>query len=177
MSDLENIAARLKAAREAAGFKTSRAFCEAFDVPRSTYSQHESGQFSLKDPVLKTYAEYLQVNFDWLKFGEGEPLNTKDTQRKNKLTHTLKKREMVTDIVEKRYSVLPVDESLLTTLLEELLNYSDGRAKKLTNKQIATAAAQLYDHLRKTENDPTLRRKMIKVAIDTFFHLANKKAD
>ncbi|MFN7096156.1 MAG: helix-turn-helix domain-containing protein [Gammaproteobacteria bacterium] len=175
MLDLEQIAARLKAAREAAGFKTSRAFCDAFDIPRSTYSQHESGQFSLKDPVLKNYAEYLQVNFDWLKFGEGEPLNIKDNKRKTKLTSTLKKGEMITDIIEKRYSVLPVDETLMAILLEELLNYSDGRAKKLTNKQMASAAAQLYDHLRKTENDLTLRRKMTKLAIETYFHLSAKK--
>ena len=136
MQDLENIAARLKAAREAAGFKTSRAFCDAFDVPRSTYSQHESGQFSLKDPVLKTYAGYLQVNFDWLNFGEGEPLNTKDTVRKNKLSSTLKKRDMVNDIVEKRYSVLPVDENLMTMLLEELFRYAEGRTKKISQKQM-----------------------------------------
>lgn len=66
---------RLKLAREYAGFKTPKAFADAAGVSNTTYHQYESGRSksSRSDDALKKLAKTANVNFEWLKYGEGMP--------------------------------------------------------------------------------------------------------
>src|SRR5438128_2280233 len=67
------LGARLRAARKAAGFNTSKAFLKKHKVPASTYSQHESGARIPDDTILEFYGKTFGVNIDWLKTGKGQP--------------------------------------------------------------------------------------------------------
>lgn len=170
-------ALRLRAARLTAGYQTSLAFCKQFRVPNSTYSQHESGKYALKDSVAKQYAEYLNVNFEWLKYGRGEAVDPQDSTRSGKIIDALHEDDLVKSILERRSAICPIDESLLTALVTALHYYSDSRTQKLTYEQIGAATAGLYIHLSKVDDDLELRDKMIKLAIGTYFHSSDQKSN
>src|SRR5580692_4644305 len=72
------LSARLRAARKAAGFKTSKSFIKKHKIPASTYSQHESGTRTPDDDTLKSYSKIFSVNFDWLTNGIGLPYKYAD---------------------------------------------------------------------------------------------------
>jgi phage repressor protein C with HTH and peptisase S24 domain len=62
---------RLKAAREARGYRTARAAAEAMGVAYSTYSAHENGEKGLSRSGQR-YARFFGVSLDWLLTGRGE---------------------------------------------------------------------------------------------------------
>lgn len=169
------IAARLQASRKAAGYKTAFAFCDAFNIPKSTYSQHESGIRTPKTAALKLYADSLGVDPNWLKTGEGDPLKASNPNLKAKLQKNMEtatqQNELVENILNRRHEIISVDEALLAELLEELLE----RAKMydLDANQLAHAATGLYTSLRQTSIDPASRKKMVQVAINTYFQFKN----
>lgn len=72
MTDINDIAARLKAARKNAGFKTAIAAAESLGVPYATYSQHENGTRGLTTDASELYARRYRVSLDWLLTGKGD---------------------------------------------------------------------------------------------------------
>ncbi len=70
-ADTAAIAARLKQARLAAGFRTQKAFWSAFGLPQATYSAHESSGRGLKRSVARDYCARLGIRLAWLLDGEG----------------------------------------------------------------------------------------------------------
>ena len=77
----EEISKRLRAARKAAGFKSAKEFAKAYDVPISTYSQHETGKRNISAELIVNYSDYFKINPYWLLTGNGEPFlseNQKD---------------------------------------------------------------------------------------------------
>jgi transcriptional regulator with XRE-family HTH domain len=83
MTNTIRLGARLRAARKAAGFKTSKEFLNKHSVPASTYSQHESGARVPDDETLKFYSKVFDINLDWLKKGNGQPFNNISISKKN----------------------------------------------------------------------------------------------
>lgn len=73
------VARRLKAARQAAGFRSAAAFARRFEqthgVQESTYRSHENGSRDLSAPVAALYAMLLKVDVRWLLYGEGDMSN------------------------------------------------------------------------------------------------------
>ena len=69
---LDSVAARLRHAREAAGFRNSTDFCRAQGLRHNTYDHHETGRRGIKLQTLKDYASMLRVNLAWLVEGEGQ---------------------------------------------------------------------------------------------------------
>lgn len=63
---------RLKAAREAAGYKTAAIAAEALGVSYSTYASHENGSRGVSRPALTQYAKRFKVTTDWLLSGKGD---------------------------------------------------------------------------------------------------------
>lgn len=67
----KNQAARLRQARIARGYKTQRSFSDALGIKQPTYHQHEAAKRRLDDETALIYAEKLDVDVGWIKFGEG----------------------------------------------------------------------------------------------------------
>lgn len=70
MNKNEEIGARLKQARIAAGFKTARAAAESLGVPYPTYSAHENGTRGVVREA-EIYTRRLKISLDWLMHGKG----------------------------------------------------------------------------------------------------------
>lgn len=64
------IAARLKDARERAGFRSAKEFSKSKGLTGSTYGSHENGTRGLDLHVLGRYAKLLNVSTWWLATGE-----------------------------------------------------------------------------------------------------------
>lgn len=67
------IANRLRAARKAAGYKTSSEAASSFNLPISTYSQYELAKRSINLEILLQFSQKLQINPFWLFTGKGDP--------------------------------------------------------------------------------------------------------
>ena len=66
-SDIDKlIGYRLQVARKALGFTSARAFARHYDIPATTYAQHETGKRSLNPSILTAYCEKLNITPDWL---------------------------------------------------------------------------------------------------------------
>ena len=170
MLDKLKIGARLRAARKAAGFKTSLAFCEKFTIPSSTYSQNESGVKAPRTEALKKYAECLGVNFEWLKSGIGEPILEENTHKTMCIKEDLSETNMADELIGQRYALSPIDESLLADVLRVLLQHFQVKEKNdIDPEVIAKAVSGLYNNLRKMDKDPHIRTQLIKVAVETYF--------
>ena len=63
------IGARLREARNKAGFKTSASFAEKLGINKPTYSNHENGNRAISIETLMQYAEYLKVSWEYLATG------------------------------------------------------------------------------------------------------------
>jgi phage repressor protein C with HTH and peptisase S24 domain len=67
-------AARLRAAREAAGFKSARDAAQRFRWRASTYMAHENGQNGIRTEPALAYARAFGVDPGWLMTGIGKEL-------------------------------------------------------------------------------------------------------
>lgn len=65
--------ARLRWARNDAGFSKQIQAVERFEWPASTYSAHESGRRNFGRQQAQIYAHAFRVNYIWLLDGIGEP--------------------------------------------------------------------------------------------------------
>lgn len=73
----EIIAARLTAARKV-DYSSARGFAVAFQIPVTTYSQHETGKRALGVSALLEYSDYLKVSPAWVLTGRGLPYPNDD---------------------------------------------------------------------------------------------------
>jgi transcriptional regulator with XRE-family HTH domain len=90
MSLAEEICIRLKIARISAGYDSVAKFSKAFDIPKTTYFQHENGTTALHIELLENYAQILGVTNRWLLTGEGYPLLVPDDTRAKFIQEELK---------------------------------------------------------------------------------------
>jgi transcriptional regulator with XRE-family HTH domain len=130
------LGARLRAARKAAGFKTSKSFLKKSKIPASTYSQHESGARIPDDDTLKFYSKLFTVNFDWLKNGKGLPY-TQIAPKNNTLEEELLN-------LEEFKSNTAINHAVFTTILRETIsNHASSIPTKII-KKIADDTLKLY---------------------------------
>lgn len=69
-------AARLKKAREDAGYSSASAAAEALGVPLATYTQHENGRRGIPRDAAPQYARRFKVPEEWLLYGKGGALQS-----------------------------------------------------------------------------------------------------
>lgn len=65
------VADRLKAAREGAGFDTAKAAADAIGIPVATYTQHENGTRGLPAGKARLYGKAFNATPEWLLYGRG----------------------------------------------------------------------------------------------------------
>lgn len=67
----QEMADRLKRAREHKGYLTATAAAEALGLPEQTYLAHENGSRGFRHSATR-YARFFGVNFAWLLTGQGK---------------------------------------------------------------------------------------------------------
>ncbi len=141
MSENIRFGARLRAARKAAGFLTAREFIDKYDIPKSTYSQHETGSRNPEDECVKHYAKLLNVRYAWLKDGDGLPFarmsETKKTTMQEELLDISPVKQQITDV------------TLLTKIFDELLQQHEMQNTKLNTKKLVAKAVKAYNEAMK----------------------------
>jgi transcriptional regulator with XRE-family HTH domain len=131
------LGARLRAARKAAGFKTSKTFLKESKIPASTYSQHESGARIPDDKILKFYSKIFTVNFDWLKEGKGLPYSNPN------LTNNILEEELL-DL--NKFKLDPsINQPILTTILHDLLSVHSEKIPNKLVKKIVIDSIKIYE--------------------------------
>lgn len=68
----EEVASRLRKARENAGFGTVAEAARSLGVNYQTYAGHENGNSGFKSPAAQLYSRKFKVSLDWLLTGRGE---------------------------------------------------------------------------------------------------------
>lgn len=159
----QKLGIRLRAARIAAGFKTSKEFTKAFDIPESTYSQHESGKRYPDDARMRFYADSFRVNYDWLQTGEGEPYGKHASMKKNESLA-----DHLFEIIDPQKNHLGFQTHLINEVLLE--NIVDGvlllsKDKKIATAKIAKIIAGVYSEIMSLEKDSEIQVKMVKSAL------------
>ncbi|MFT3741838.1 MAG: hypothetical protein QM752_04070 [Gammaproteobacteria bacterium] len=66
----QEIAIRLKQAREQAGFSSPEAFCQQYHLNVKEYTKHEAGAAALRASHALRYTQLLKVSIQWLMIGE-----------------------------------------------------------------------------------------------------------
>ena len=131
------LGARLRAARKAAGYKTSKNFLRESKIPASTYSQHESGARIPDDKSLKYYSKIFAVDFNWLKNGKGLPYS--HTKKTTKILE-----EELLDL--NKFKPNPsIDKSILTTILQELLSAHINKISYQMVQKIAVCIIHIHE--------------------------------
>lgn len=150
MTDIIRLGARLRAARKAAGFKTSKEFLKKHRVPASTWSQYESGARLPDDEILKSYSKIFAVSFDWLKTGKGKPYKQLTTTKQAVMA------EELADIGKWK-----INQELLSDILEKLLK---NRAPQLTAsmiKKVSADAANIYTKMLASTASSKTQKKVL----------------
>lgn len=138
MMDTLRVGARLKAARKAAGFKTSKEFIRKYHIPASTYSQHESGSRSPDSEALKFYSKSFGVSFDWLNTGKGLPYKNIQPAQRSAMT------EELIDLKILSNPVSTIDTKLLEDSLKKAINKHSITIPAATIKKIIQETIKLY---------------------------------
>jgi len=72
---IELIPVRLRAVRQARGFKNSTVFAEIVQRKRTTYRSHEQGEVMMGISDAIHYSKILNISLSWLLTGEGTPFD------------------------------------------------------------------------------------------------------
>ena len=142
---------RLRAARKAAGFKTSKEFIRKHDVPASTYSQHESGKRSPDNEMLKFYCKVFGVNMDWLVDGAGQPFAKPTTLQKNVINEELL--DISSQKKANKSDYADINQKLFTMILDGILElHRPTKFKNLSGSISKTAVSMYVETVKKYSN-------------------------
>ncbi len=83
----KEIAARLKQAREEAGFDSAEQFCQAHGLSLKEYSRHEAGTMILRASQAMHYCDLLHKSLHWLMLGDAWDQIKKERGQKSPLAH------------------------------------------------------------------------------------------
>lgn len=177
MKFIDNISKRLKIARFSCGYSTAKDFTEKFNIPASTYSQHENGKRSLSLENIMFYSDLLQINHIWLITGQGNPSKNDNPnefvgkiyleQEKLFASGGMEADEVELISLEKQYST--VNLRLLKTIFQELLPL----LKHIPDKEIEDVVNfcfELYNKVLSVHADEKERLKLIRICLESFFN-------
>ena len=171
------IALRLRVARKASGYKTSKEFAKKHNIAPSTYSQHETGKRLLSIESLLSYGETMEVNPSWILTGEGPPCfaNTGDNDRESKILKAIRSLEEAGEIraapgaliTNARYSNIDIMlfKSLLLAIIPFLKNFNDN----IAHEHFIDFSFQVYNQVVMTNVDSKTKRALIEISVQSFF--------
>lgn len=161
MMETIRLGARLRAARKAAGFNTSKAFLKKYKVPASTYSQHESGARTPDEDTLRYYSKVFAVSFAWLKAGSGQPFGRSTLSKTNIMKEELLDLTPLKSM--KKQTMSQIDQPLLTTILTDLINFHTANKSKQALSVTVKDAVKLYANVinHANENKSQIAKKYL----------------
>lgn len=166
----EAIAARLSAARRVR-YDSARSFAKEFNLPESTYSQHETGKRALSVNALMEYSDRLNVDPGWMLTGDGLPYPEEHdcTEKQAELyghLNDLDKEQLFECeqrfLIQHDYAMLdvPLFKEVLLRILEVSRNHSEIEAEDLLE-----FAFDAYNSVVQTSADVEDKIKMIELSI------------
>lgn len=172
----QNIAVRLKIARIASGFKTSKDFAEKQAIALSTYCQHETGKRPLSIEQLFFYAELTGVEPTWLLTGDGNPCSNSDNKHKEQTI--LQEQEklgcsgelavnaipLVSDQNRFSYVNMKLFKMIILNSLPFIQNISDAHIPETID-----FCFELYNRIITLDAKDEERIKVIKIGLKSFF--------
>ncbi|MCD6039571.1 MAG: family transcriptional regulator [Gammaproteobacteria bacterium] len=165
----DDIAKRVRAARKAVGFKSAKDFASKYNIPLSTYSQHETGKRSINAELIINYSSYFQINPCWLLTGHGEPFFGENQQDKK-------------DIIEREvFSISPkindqqnkynqIELALLRKILLAAEPLFEDKSSTLSYPAIVNHCLEIYDTVSKLDADMEEKEKIINLTLSTIKH-------
>ncbi|MCK4608365.1 MAG: helix-turn-helix transcriptional regulator [Gammaproteobacteria bacterium] len=144
----EKIGLRLRAARRANNFRSARGFALHHNIPESTYSQHETGQRSLRPEIMLHYSELLNVSPNWLLTGEGgdnlnalqNPMQETESQQPSGVASNFK--DYLTGITKQ---IPPIKDRVALIDMELFIEVLRAIAVTFANDKISVSYEELID--------------------------------
>lgn len=166
----EAVAARLSAARRVR-YDSARSFAKAFNLPESTYSQHETGKRALSVNALMEYSERLAIDPGWLLTGNGLPYleETGSTEKQAALYQHLSEidKEQLFEF-EQRYLIQHdfaiVDVALFKDVLRRILDVSRNN-KSIEAQELLDFAFDAYNSVVQISSCHEDKIRMIELSI------------
>lgn len=156
------LGARIKAAMNAAGYKTAISFSKENDIPYLTFAQHLQGRRTPTEEFLKLYSKKFGVNIQWLSTGEGDPLSHKNAEQKHRLEKNFK-----TELDKRQLDMdSGIDVHLLVIIFEGVATLR--KKYQLNEKKCAVISAKLYSQVFTTTQDKELQKKVVSAFIKTY---------
>jgi transcriptional regulator with XRE-family HTH domain len=162
MTKMIRLGARLRAARKAAGFNTSKEFLKKHKIPASTYSQHESGARIPDDDALHFYSKVFDVNFEWLKNGKGLPYKKISPNKANIMDE-----ELINLSSDKQHQSA-FNQELMTDILGRLISAHTSELSTNTVKSIAKEASRIYKDIISSASSTKMQMKLLKSAFAAY---------
>ena len=172
MSDLSmQIGNRLRAARKAAGFKSARAFAEKYEIPESTYSQHELGKRSLNADTLMKYSALCAINPSWLLTGAGQPYLSKNTSKEKLLFSNLEPISNAVsptlDLCIQKDGISTVDMALFVEIIQRVVRHTQKQCINLGVSELIEFCIDVYNGVIATSADEANKETMIDLSVSS----------
>lgn len=175
MSQIQEIPKRLKVARIAAGYPSAKSFTTAYNIPSSTYSNHENGNRTLTIENIFYYSKLLNLNPAWLITGKDSPCgDVYNEQLEKKILEEqeilFKKNELSSTVIAviletNKHST--IDTKLFKNVLIELVRL----LKQIPNAQSNEAVSfcfEVYNRIVATNAEGNDRIDLIKLCFESF---------
>lgn len=160
----EDIAKRLRAARKAAGFKAAKDFATQYNIPLSTYSQHETGKRSINAELIINYSSYFTINPCWLLTGGGDPFFGENQKDKKAILEreTFTISHKVNDDNNKYHQV---DLALLKRILLAAEHLFENKSHPLSFTGLIDRCFDIYDAVSTLSADMEEKDKIIQLTL------------
>jgi transcriptional regulator with XRE-family HTH domain len=139
---LDTIAARIRAARQAAGFKTARSALLKLDIPPSTYSQYETGSRVPDETILMQLAKKFKVRLEWLKTGVGNPFPKDNPKLQQIIDESLEDNTLI-----KTAGKPVIDAKVFVKIAEKLIQLNKTTMHKKPFVKIIHDTIEIYNEL------------------------------
>lgn len=172
----EEIAKRLKLARIASGYQSAKTFTSKYNIPSSTYCNHENGNRSLTLENIANYAKLLNVDIAWLVTGRGSPcghvysqaLEEKILIEQEQMIKRGELPETLAPIISETNKYSMIDVPVFKKILEELMPLLRSIPEP-KDSDAAQFCFDLYNKIIATNADEGVRIDLIKLCFDSFF--------
>lgn len=173
---LKDIPKRLKLVRIASGYHTAREFVRTYDIPVSTYSQHERGERALTLENVAYYSDLFKIEPGWLVTGKGNPcqayMNNKELEAR--ILHD--QEEMIKNgelqAIENPIITAESTYSLINSFaFGETLKQLIPLLRSLPNSKVSDAVDfcfEVYNRIVATNVDGNDRIELIKLCFESF---------
>lgn len=172
----EIISTRLKIARKANGYSSTKEFVEKNSIASTTYWQHESGKRALSIENLFNYSEILNIDPSWLLTGNGNPCgeygdkkieqNILEQQEALGRQGKLIAKAIPSISLENQYSNINI--GIFKKILQELIPLLNNVPPSKTD-EVINFSFDLYNRIVTTDVDDKERVKLIQICIESFF--------